>query len=456
MTTSIKILKGIRPPLRWIPVQGEFTTQFLKSKSTDPNGPTFADLTESPDSVLHEAQRILGRCLPPTDPPSQETGLVVGYVQSGKTLSFETVISLARDNGYGIVIVLSGTKNNLREQSEERLCKDLGIDDGDDAWYHRSNPSTNSDAAQIENKLSAWKKQPEKKRAILITVLKQWQQLEKLAEMLSGLDIKNIPTLVIDDEGDQASLDTKAAKKRTGDARPDEFSTTYDRILQLRVVLPHHSYLQYTATPQANLLLAQTDILNPSFAELVTPGPTYTGGKQFFQGSIALAEVIPPAEVPSSTNVLNTPPKTLLSALRYFLLVAAHHAITRERGRDRNRSMMIHPSAWTQSHKQYKAWVDRALKPLKDLVEKQLPKNPAEVEKKFRREYDSLKKSFPAIKSLHQLLVAMVDEVFSDLNAVEVNGTPDAEKKSNGSKLAIGSWLGGQSLIGVTPWKVSV
>ena len=446
MTTSIKILKSIKPPLRWLPVQGEFTMQFLRSKSTDPNGPTLEDLTKSPDSVLHEAQRILGRCLPPADPPEHETGLVVGYVQSGKTLSFETVISLARDNGYGMVIVLSGTKNNLREQSEERLCKDLGIDEGDDAWYHRSNPSTDGDAAQIESKLNAWRKQPEKKRAVLITVLKQWKQLEKLAELLAGLNIKLVPTLVIDDEGDQASLDTKAAKKRTGDASPDEFSTTYDRILLLRAALPHHSFLQYTATPQANLLLAQADILNPSFAELVTPGPSYTGGKQFFQGEKHLTEVIPPAEVPSVNNVLTAPPRTLLSALRYFLLVAAHHAITRERGRDRNRSMMIHPSAWTQSHKQYKAWIDRALKPLMDSVEKQLPKNAAEVAKKFQREYDSLKKSFSTIKPLPELLVAMVEEVFGDLNPVEVNGTPDAEKKIKWKQTRYWILVGGAKL----------
>jgi hypothetical protein len=446
MTTSVTILKSIKPPLRWIPVQGEFTTQFLRSKSTDPNGPTFEDLTQSPDSVLYEAQRILGRCLPPTGAPEHETGLVVGYVQSGKTLSFETVISLARDNGYGIIIVLSGTKNNLREQSEERLTKDLGIDEGDDAWYHLSNPSTEAQATQIENKLAAWKKQPDKKRAVLVTVLKQWERLDKLAALLAHLDLRDVPTLIIDDEGDQASLNTKAAQIRSGQANPDEKSTTYDRITELRSVVPHHSFLQYTATPQANLLLAQTDILNPSFAELVTPGPTYTGGKDFFKSGLSLSEVIPPSEVPSSNNVLTAPPKTLLSALRYFLLTAAHHAITREPRRDRNRSMMIHPSAWTQSHKQYKAWIDRALKPLMNSVEKQLPKNETEVAKRFQKEYDSLKRSFPAIKPLEELLEAMVEEVFSDLNWVEVNGTPDAEKKIKWKQTRYWILVGGQKL----------
>jgi len=446
MTTSIKILKSIKPPLRWLPVQGEFTLQFLTSKSSDPNGPTLEDLTKSPDSVLHEAQRILGRCLPPNDPPDPETGLVVGYVQSGKTMSFETVLSLARDNGYGIVIVLSGTKNNLREQSEERLTKDLGIDEGDDAWYHLSNPSTDAQGTQIDNKLAAWKKQPTKKRAVLITVLKHWDRLDKLADLLDSLKIGNVPTLVIDDEGDQASLNNKAAQIRTGLISPDEKSTTYDRITKLRSVLPHHSFLVYTATPQANLLLAQTDILNPSFAELVTPGPAYSGGKQFFKSGLSLTEIIPPGEVPSANNVLTAPPKTLLSALRYFLLVSAHHALTLKPRKDRNRSMMIHPSAQTHSHKQYKAWIDRALKSLMDTVEKQWPKNEADVLKRFQKEYDSLKKSFPTIKPLRELISAMVEEIFGDLNAVEVNGTPDAEKKIKWKQTRYWILVGGAKL----------
>lgn len=84
MTSSITILSKIKPPLRWEPERREFTEEFLRSKSVDPNGPSYDDLTNGEDSVLQEAQRILGRCLPPTELAGRETGLVVGYVQSGK------------------------------------------------------------------------------------------------------------------------------------------------------------------------------------------------------------------------------------------------------------------------------------------------------------------------------------------------------------------------------------
>jgi len=426
MVASIKILKTIKPPLRWVPEKKDITEDFLQSKSKDPNGPSYEDLTNGVNSVLQEAQRILGRCLPPTDPAGRETGLVVGYVQSGKTMSFETVISLARDNGYGLVIVLAGTKNNLRDQSEDRLKKDLGIDDGDN-WYHYSNPTANS-KTQIEDKIVAWKKKPTKK-AILITVLKHGGHLDTLAVLVKKLSVSDVPALIIDDESDQASLNTQAAKIRSGKAAPSEMSTTYEKICALRDVLPHHSYLQYTATPQANLLLAQTDLLNASFAELVTPGDAYTGGKSFFGKNAPLIKEIPAAEVPGPTNTLTASPKSLLSALRYFLLACAHHSLTRERKKDRNRSMMIHPAMATASHTHYMGWLDKSLRTLKSFVEKQYENRPEAVAQRFQAEYDSLKKTYPKIKPLSELLVAMVDEVFGEMNHVVVNGTKDAEKK---------------------------
>lgn len=425
MSTSIEILKTLQPALRWVPEKKDITEEFLQSKSNDPNGPRYEDLVDGENSVLQEAQRILGRCLPPTDPAGRETGLVVGYVQSGKTMSFETVISLARDNGYGIIIVLAGTKNNLRDQSEKRLKKDLGIDDGEN-WYHYSNPTQNQ-KTQIDAKITAWKKKPTKK-AILFTVLKHGGHLENLATLAKRLSVSDVPALIIDDESDQASLNTKSAKIRSGSAASSEKSTTYEKICKLRDVFPHHSYLQYTATPQANLLLAQTDLLNASFAELVTPGEAYTGGKSFFVDNHSLIRDIPSVEVPSPTNILTASPKSLVSALRYFLLACAHHALTRERKKDRNRSMMIHPAMATSSHNHYMGWLENSLKTLKLYVEKQYKTKFDTVAQLFQEEYNSLKTTFPEIKALKDLVGAMVDEVFSELNHVVVNGTKDAEK----------------------------
>ena len=447
MVTSIHILKTVKPPLRWVPEAKDFTNDFLESKSRDPNGPQLDELKTGPTSVLQEAQRILGRCLPPTDPAGRETGLVVGYVQSGKTMSFETVIALARDNGYGLVIVLAGTKNNLRDQSEDRLKKDLGIDDGGDHWYHLSNP-TKAQRTQIEGKVDAWRKKASKK-SLLITVLKHGGHLEKLTAVLKAVKLDGIPALVIDDESDQASLNTQAARIRKGTVAASTMSTTYERILDLRDVLPHHSYLQYTATPQANLLLAQTDLLNASFSELVTPGEAYTGGHAFFRGPPGLIQAIPPADVPAPGAPLKGPPKSLLKALRCFLLVAAQHSLTRKKGltsKDRNRSMMVHPAAATTQHKVYKSWVEKAFNGLKKRIEAEHATKPASVAAIFQTEYDELKKTYPALKPLSELVVALADEVIDDLNCVEVNFTPDAEKKVNWKATKYWILVGGAKL----------
>ena len=73
------------------------------------------------------ASSILSRGISPQDKSGSTTGLVVGYVQSGKTLSFETVIAMARDNEFALSIVVAGTSNPLFDQSTGRLKKDLKL-----------------------------------------------------------------------------------------------------------------------------------------------------------------------------------------------------------------------------------------------------------------------------------------------------------------------------------------
>ena len=204
------------------------------------------------------------------------------------------------------------------------------------------------------------------------------------------------------------------------------------------------------------LLLAQTDYLNPNFAELVTPGGAYTGGIAFFKGSPGLIVDIPAVQVPTPARVLTSPPKTLLEAFRSFLLVAAHHSLTRERGpkpKDRNRSMMVHPAVATTSHKQYKAWIDKALKTLRVMVERLHASNSVAAVALFKTEYDSLATTFPGIRPLEELITELVEEVFDELNVVEVNGTKDAEKKINGRRPATGFFSEDQSWTVATRWK---
>ena len=64
---------------------------------------------------------------------------MVGYVQSGKTLSFTTVTTLARDNGFPLVILFAGTKDNLHQQTADTACsrprrraqgRDVAVDAG--------------------------------------------------------------------------------------------------------------------------------------------------------------------------------------------------------------------------------------------------------------------------------------------------------------------------------------
>ena len=81
--------------------------------------------------IIDEAAKILGRCIPP-GMRGNVTNIAVGYVQSGKTLSFTTLTALAADSGYRIIIYLTGTKNNLQSQTKERLEHDLGVCENND------------------------------------------------------------------------------------------------------------------------------------------------------------------------------------------------------------------------------------------------------------------------------------------------------------------------------------
>lgn len=311
-----------------------------------------------------ESVSILSRCVPPTDPDRASTGLVLGYVQSGKTRSMTAVAALARDNGYRLIIILGGTTTSLVGQSSGRFEDDLRIQSRRDrAWAMFPNPTPVAHRQMMQDTLQRWNPPPIPglgRQTLLIPVMKQGDHLDHLIAILESLNLAGVPAIIFDDEADQAGLNNQVRRNLR--------SPTYDRLLRLRAALPHHTYLEYTATPQAPLLINLVDQLSPDFVDILTPGQDYTGVQQIFVDNPGLVRVIPPADIPTQQVPLAGPPASLHRAMRLFFLGVASGLI-RENGLG-HRSMLVHPSSQRLDHLQYHRWVQDARLLWADLLDR--------------------------------------------------------------------------------------
>ena len=406
---------------RWVPNVGPEGLEFLELVVPEP----------SREDVRDAAVSIMSRAVAPNGADGQETGLVVGYVQSGKTMSFETVAAVARDNGFHMVIVVAGTSNPLFEQSTGRLRRDLRLDEPgrERRWIHFANPDDGDATVQaIRDVLDDWRDAgtPEEfKKTILITVLKNHRRLQNLRDLIQAVGIEGSPVLIIDDEADQASLNNEVAQGQE--------STTYRCLMELRQALPSHTYLQYTATPQAPLLISIIDSLSPNFVQVLDPGEDYVGGQDFFGGNGGLARVIPPQDVPTNANPLNEPPESLLEALKVFMVgVTAGIQEGRNRG---NRSMLVHPSHRTAQHREYYNWVRDIFEEWKRILN--LPDNDAdkqELIEEFREAYNELDRTVEEGLPPFDELVPSFRFAFRNTRLLEVNAvggrTPEVDWRS--------------------------
>jgi hypothetical protein len=324
---------------------------------------------EEKETLLYETESILKNCINPIDTIGSTTGIAIGYVQSGKTMSFTTLTALAIDNGFRIIIYFAGIKLNLLEQTTNRLKKDL-LTDSFNSKHFKVYPSPTM-AQNVHLKIKG-NLLLNTKPAILITVLKHYKHISELTRIFETFEVKealgNNGVLIIDDEADQASLNTYARKNsKSEDWEEDEFSSTYSSILNLRAVLQNHSYIQYTATPQGPLLINIMDLLSPKFHKVLTPGKSYTGGKIFFEDNPDLIISIPDREVyHHKNNQLSECPQSLINALQIFICGVA--ITVNIQSKEDFLSMLIHADSLKDVSRQFYDWV----KMLKDIWEDQL------------------------------------------------------------------------------------
>jgi hypothetical protein len=346
------------------------------------------------DTVAAESFRVLRHLPDPkTNAAFQGRGLVVGYVQSGKTANYTAVIARAVDAGYRLVIVLSGIHDSLRNQTQARLQRELvaNSEDGLD-WRVLTGPEEDfraPDARTLDHH-----------GPFLIVAKKIVPILERLDVWLefAGDSLHWLPTLIIDDEADQASINTRASRRpdpmvseadeTSAGQRPSPTNATIRSILRR---LPKVSYVAYTATPFANILIdphavdqAIGEDLFPRDFAVQLPRPSgYTGTEELFGVSAGRREVIrqvpdedvtalrasrrrQPTEITVSAAVTNLP-STLSDALLTFCLAGAIREM-RASGPQKAHTMLVHVSHLTSDQARIAARIREQLDLWRDAV----------------------------------------------------------------------------------------
>ncbi|WP_457188663.1 Z1 domain-containing protein [Nocardioides sp. P5_E3] len=283
-------------------------------------------LDQSTDAVVE-------RLTDPTRTDIKPTrGLVVGYVQSGKTANFTGVIAKAIDSGYRLVIVMTGTIEILRAQTQRRIDMELmgvenvlagqdpndpevakGLDyQQDEAWLagrfvtHTQAALDQPGAARIRRVTTHkgdYKSLPQGMSqlrydrldktkplnaaenlfhtdAYVVIVKKNAAPLKKLIKDLKPMQsmLSELPALIIDDESDLASVNTKDPKKS------NDRTIINKLITEIMEIVPRAQYVGYTATPFANVFIDPDDDTNlfPSDFVLSLPRPSDYMGVQDF------------------------------------------------------------------------------------------------------------------------------------------------------------------------------
>jgi hypothetical protein len=447
-------------------------------------------VTSSLDRATNELVDLLGD--PEKPAPWKRRGLVVGDVQSGKTATYAAVICKAADAGYRMVILLTGMLENVRRQTQERLdASFVGLDSRDylAAGQHRKtrhigvgliNPSRNGivftsrdydfrkgTASSLNISLSSVKE------PVLVVTKKNKAVLQRLAAWLRALNQDreghiDLPMLLIDDEADNASINTRL--------NPSETTAINAAIRDLLKVFRRSSYIGFTATPYANIFIdpASTDdmlgddLFPSDFIHVLEPPTNYIGMNRLFASIDPDEDRDDPTLRTIDDEHLWLPPdhknftevdalsSSLLTALRSFLLTTAIRDIRAKRGADGliggvHRSMLVNVSRFTAVQNTVAGLIHNALEVIKTGVrlygrlppEEAARSSPeiAALEKVFVEEFSTCGATWPEV--LGALYEAIAPVFVQPVNQSTGAASLDYSKEPAGLRVIA---IGGNSL----------
>lgn len=409
--------------------------------------------SESIVTLQEETTDILKHCNPHDAVGNDETThLVVGYVQSGKTMSFTCLTALAHDNGYRVVVYLAGTKINLLNQTSDRLEKDLIKPSAKNNKAYKLHKDPKEDECEdIVGHLNL-----STKPTILIPILKHYEHIARLTKIFENDDFKeamaNETVLIIDDEADQASLNSYG--RSNSKKNEDKASATYDAILKMRAILPGNTYVQYTATPQANILISMEDLLSPNSHTLLTPGKGYIGGKKYFglmpNGDLyrgGLIITIPDDQVfHNKRNKLKKAPQSLKDALMLHILAVA--IVVKWQEKEPYLSMMVHPDVSKANNRTFKKWIESDLKQWRKLMQKpDGQEDKVDLINKFRELFPMAIEYYPENeKPSFDEIEPFIKDILNDKKVYLINSDKDADQKIEWDRYSMHILVGAEML----------
>ena len=306
------------------------------------------------NNVFANASSILNECPNPSGSGEfKKTGIVIGKVQSGKTSNFIALLALAFDNGYNLGVVIGGNTKELLTQNVNRIRSSFNVPVDRLVVLHSKDNHNKITPDAIKGFIDNGQK-------VLIVTLKSPQvktkkHMSRVSELFDDPFMANQNTIIIDDEGDQATLNSKAYLKDI--EKP--LAQTYKVAKEIKEKIKRHCFISITATPQANILIKTTDVLSPDFGKLIYPGRGYCGLSVFHGEEQDKYVKVIPEEEDSLLDSDSGIPASFYDALSSFYV---SNAIRKSRGDMNVHSMLIHPSIKKFDHTKVEEKVNKLVK----------------------------------------------------------------------------------------------
>lgn len=377
------------------------------------------------DALDVQSDSVVGSLAEPYRRGVKKKGLVLGHVQSGKTANYAAVIAKAADAGYKLIIVFSGMYTNLRRQTQSRLDQDLGIPS--DLFAELTTVTEDIGSVHGSNAMLA------STIPVVAVVKKNHKRLEQVRDLLrdqTDRTREELQILIIDDEADQA----------TPNASKDvlEQSTAINRLMkEIWSEVKTGTYVGYTATPFANVFMNPDDeneLYPADFIHIIPRSKDYYGAERIF-GRDAFSETDKSVEgldmvrkVPDFDSDLLKPPtkraaqldynpqvpSSLSDAISWFIVSTA---ISRARGQDSHRSMLVHVTHYTDPHFALAQCIRRFIA--------QLTPSAAELYESYRAESHRASEVTTAPMPSFNTVMNYLGDVLRELHVVVDNGSSD-------------------------------